>query len=84
MEQSARALNGMCAQWLERRRGHSLGEHISLRERYHQARNEAATRSRKARPQLSIEEMVKRRAAKKRHAQRTRQRRGRKPRARAG
>jgi hypothetical protein len=46
MEQTARALNTVCRLWQRRRRDASELEHVAAVIRYHEARNQAAKRSR--------------------------------------
>jgi len=54
MEQTARALNVVCALWqASRRRESSEFEHVAAVIRYHQARNQAAKRSRQRTVQMT-------------------------------
>ena len=46
MEQTARALNTVCRLWQARRRNSPAIEHTATVIQYHQARNQAAKRSR--------------------------------------
>jgi len=57
MEQTARALNVVCRVWLADRRASSASassefEHVAAVIRYHQARNQAAKRSRQRTVQM--------------------------------
>jgi len=54
MEQTARALNVVCALWqASRRRESSEIEHVAAVIRYHQTRNQAAKRSRQRTVQMT-------------------------------
>ena len=59
MEQTARALNAVCRLWLAGRRASSASasesefEHVAAVIRYHQARNQAAKRSRQRTVQMT-------------------------------